>query len=71
MTCSRWHGCLIAEEVETEEGALRLERCVNCGERFEWVVNRHRRRRPVPRSIVSLPVNLPRKRTATQEDSVV
>lgn len=56
MTCSRCQGCLIAENVETEEGALRLNRCINCGARFEALVNRHRRKRPQPSGAVFLPV---------------
>jgi hypothetical protein len=70
MTCSRCQGCCVQEEAETAEGALRLDRCVNCGERFEELVNRHQRRRPEPSGVVFLPI-YHRHRMAKQEAGLV
>ena len=61
MRCGGWGGWCVSEDVDTEEGALRLVRCVNCGARFESLVNQHRRQRPEPYRYSSTPVYQPRR----------
>jgi len=42
MMCVRCRGRLFLERSQTDEGWLDLVYCLNCGHRYERVINRHR-----------------------------
>ncbi len=48
MMCSRCQGWLWLERAQTAEGWLDMLRCIVCGQRFEKLINQHRRTRPEP-----------------------